>query len=172
MKPLLLLAGMLCLPGAINAAGEPAAPAPAPAESPSPAVSPSPTATPESGETTDASVAARASALEVAGAFSNDGFKTRDGHWIGPIRAKKPKVVQVNLYAGNQYWFIVAASDGAKKLAVSIHDEKGEPVEFHPYRDQGRAAAGFSPEISGPYYVRIEEEEGTPAVFCLLYSYK
>ena len=30
---------------------------------------------------TDAEVRARKDALDVAGAFSNDGFKIRDGHW-------------------------------------------------------------------------------------------
>jgi len=175
MKPFLFLAGVLCLPGGlIHAAGEPAAPS-TPEVSPAPGATDAATPTPDesrSSQEADALVAVRASALEVAGAFSNDGFKTRDGHWIGPIRAKKPKVIQVNLYAGNQYWFTAAASEGAKKLAVSIHDEKGAPVQFQPYRDQARASAGFSPDISGPYYIRIEEEEGDPAVFCLIYSYK
>ena len=30
---------------------------------------------------TDAEVQARKDALDVAGAFANDGFKIRDGHW-------------------------------------------------------------------------------------------
>ncbi len=32
---------------------------------------------------TDAEVQARKDALDVAAAFSNDGFKIRDGHWCG-----------------------------------------------------------------------------------------
>ena len=35
-------------------------------------------------EETDSQVEARKVALDLAGAFSNDGFKLRDGHWSGP----------------------------------------------------------------------------------------
>ena len=34
---------------------------------------------------TDAEVNARKNALDVAGAFTNDGFKLRDGHWCGML---------------------------------------------------------------------------------------
>lgn len=121
---------------------------------------------------TDAEVQARSSALEVAGAFSNDGFKIRDGHWSDSIAPKQPKIIQVNLYAGNQYWFIAAATDQAKKLTVTVYDENGKPMAIQPYENNAQSAAGFSPEASGPYYVRVDETAGDPATFCLLYSYK
>lgn len=121
---------------------------------------------------TDAEVQARASALEVAGAFSNDGFKIRDGHWFSPVAPGESKLIQVNLYAGNQYWFIAAGSEGAKRIAVSIFDETGNPVSAEPYEKNAQGAAGFSPKASGPYYVRVDEVEGAPSTFCLLYSYK
>src|SRR5438132_13773444 len=60
---------------------------------------------------TDAQVAARKTALDIAGAFSNDGFKLRDGHWFGVLRPSEHALIQVNLYAGNQYWFSVGATD-------------------------------------------------------------
>ena len=121
---------------------------------------------------TDAEVRSRASALEVAGAFSNNGFKIRDGHWQGTLAPNAPKVIQVTLYAGNQYWFIAAAPEGAKRLTVSVFDETGKPVGTEPYENKAQAAAGFSPAASGPYYVRIEETEGAASTFCLIYSYK
>lgn len=120
----------------------------------------------------DAEVKAQASALEVAGAFSNDGFKNRDGHAFGKIAAKEPKFIQVNLYSGNQYWFIAAATAPAKRIAVTVFDEKGKFVPTELYENNAQAAAGFSPAASGPYIVRIEELSGEPATFCLLYSYK
>jgi len=120
----------------------------------------------------DAEVKAQASALEVAGGFSNDGFKTRDSHTFAPIAVKEPKFIQVNLSSGNQYWFIAAAPAPAKRLAVTLFDEHGKPVPSEFYENNAQAAAGFSPTTSGPYIVRIEELEGAPSVFCLLYSYK
>ena len=71
---------------------------------------------------TDKEVAARKAALDLAGAFSNDGFKIRDGHWSGMIRPKEHTLIAVNLYAGNHYWFSVGATEKAKKLAVAVYD--------------------------------------------------
>ncbi len=123
---------------------------------------------------TDAQVQTRAAALQVAGAFSNDGFKIRDGHWWGSLTPKEPKIIQVNLYAGNQYWFVAAVSPETKGLKVAVYDETGKPMATESYQQDGRAAAGFSPTVSGPYYVKVTTEaaEGEPVTFCLLYSYK
>ena len=49
-------------------------------------------------------------------AFSNDGFKIRDGHWCGVVKPHDHALVAVNLYAGNQYWFSAGATEPAKKL--------------------------------------------------------
>src|SRR4051812_35222977 len=117
-------------------------------------------------------VAARKTAYEVAGAFTNDGFKMRDGCWSAKIEPKKAQLIQVNLYAGNQYWFSLGATGAAKKLSVSVYDETGKPLAFEPYSDESKAAAGFAPTASGSYYIKVEELEGTAATFCLLYSYK
>ena len=122
--------------------------------------------------TTDDEVAARNVALGVAGAFGNDGFKLRDGNWAGTFAPKKPQVLQINLYAGNQYWFTVGATAAAKKLAVSVYDETGKPIQSEGYQDASVAAAGFSPLASGPYYVKIEVVDGASSAFCLIYSYK
>jgi hypothetical protein len=74
---------------------------------------------------TDSEVEARKTALDLAGAFSNDGYKIRDGNWSGSIKPKESLIIQVNLYAGNAYWFSVGATPQAKKLAVTIYDETG-----------------------------------------------
>ena len=50
----------------------------------------------------DERVDARRSALDLAGAWSNDGFLLRDGHWSGALKVSAAKIVQVSLYAGNQ----------------------------------------------------------------------
>lgn len=130
------------------------------------------TAAPDTAPPTDAEVAARASALEVAGAFSNSGFKSRDGHAFAAISTKTPQFIQVNLYSGNQYWFIAAAAGPAKRIAVTVFDEKGKFVPTELYENNAQAAAGFSPQSSGPYIIRIQELEGDPSTACLLYSYK
>src|SRR5213078_5389401 len=102
---------------------------------------------------TDAEVEARKTALDLAGAFANDGFKTRDGHWCGTIKPHDHALVAVNLYAGNQYWFSAGATEQAKKIAVSLYDESGKQVTTEGYNAGEKAAAGFSPTNSGQYFV-------------------
>jgi len=122
----------------------------------------------------DSEVAAHKSAMDVAGAFANDGFKIRDGHWVGTIGGpnKRVRVVEVNLFAGNQYWFCFGATETVKKISLSLLDETGKAMETDSYAGEGNAAVGFSPQVSGPYYVRIQEVEGELSDCCLLYCYK
>ncbi len=123
-------------------------------------------------EETDSEVEARKMALDLAGAFANDGFKLRDGHWSGAINQGENAVVAVNLYAGNQYWFSVGASGGAKNVTVQLYDENGKPVATDDYDEEDKAAAGFSPDVSGQYFVGINSAESAAKSFCLVYSYK
>jgi hypothetical protein len=121
---------------------------------------------------TDAEVNARKNALDVAGAFTNDGFKLRDGHWCGTLKGQDHALIAVNLYAGNQYWFAVGTTDPAKKIAVNVYDETGRLLTTDHYEGGDRAAAGFSPTDSGQYYVSVDLVEGGSSSFCLIYSYK
>jgi hypothetical protein len=121
---------------------------------------------------TDQEVAARAVALDVAGAFSNDGFKLRDGHWAGTLAPNEGKLLAVNLYAGNQYWFSAGATETGKRLSVEVFDETGAPVTTDKYHADGKAAAGLSVTNSGQYFVRLRLEEGGPAGVCFVYRYK
>jgi len=121
---------------------------------------------------TDKEVEARKAALDLAGAFSNDGFKIRDGHWSGMIRPKEHTLIAVNLYAGNHYWFSVGATAKAKKLAVAVYDESGQQVVTESYSVGDKAAAGFSPTNSGQYYVSVGLIDGEESGVCFLYSYK
>jgi hypothetical protein len=121
---------------------------------------------------TDAEVQARKAALDLAGAFSNDGFKIRDGHWCGTVKPHDHALVAVNLYAGNQYWFSAGATEPAKKIAVSVYDETGKQVTTEGYNAGEKAAAGFSPTNSGQYFVSVDLVEGQAGSFCLICSYK
>ncbi|HXX42396.1 MAG TPA: hypothetical protein VEI58_09040 [Chthoniobacterales bacterium] len=121
---------------------------------------------------TDQEVEARKAALDLAGAFSNDGFKMRDGHWCGTVKPHEHALIAVNLYAGNQYWFSVGATSPAKKLVVSVYDEAGKEVATESYSSGEKAAAGFSPVSSGQYYVMVALAEGEASSVCFVYSYK
>lgn len=117
-------------------------------------------------------VSARKVALDLAGAFSNEGFKIRDGHWAGLVTPHDHALVAVNLYAGNQYWFSAGGSEKAKQLAVEVYDENGKKMPTEDYNTGGQAAAGFAPSNSGQFFVSIGLVEGEPSTLCLVYSYK
>jgi hypothetical protein len=121
---------------------------------------------------TDAEVQARKDALGVAAAFSNDGFKIRDGHWCGIVKPHDHSLVAVNLYAGNEYWFSASATAPVKKIAVSVYDETGKQVTTESYDNGEKAAAGFAPSSSGQYFVSVDLLQGEQSSFCLVYSYK
>lgn len=122
---------------------------------------------------TDEEVEAHKQVLDLTGAFTNEGFKLRDGHWAGEIKPSERAVVAVNLYAGNQYWFSAAAANTkAKKISVDVYDEAGKPITTEVYNEAEKASAGFSPTNSGQYYVAVSLLEGEATTFCLVYSYK
>ena len=55
---------------------------------------------------------------------------------------------------------------------MTVYDEAGAPIETESYQDASVAAAGFAPQASGPYYVKVELVDGASTAFCLIYSYK
>jgi hypothetical protein len=122
--------------------------------------------------TVESDVSARSKALEIAGAFSNDGYKIRDGYWPGEIELNRAQFLEVNLFAGNEYWFSAAVTSPGRKIAVSVFDENGKPVDYQTYEDGQAAAAGFVAEVSGHYFIKMTLLEGEKSQFCLLYSYK
>lgn len=116
---------------------------------------------------------ARSAALELAGAFSNDGYKIRDGFYFGDLEPGKPKVVEVNLFAGNEYWFCAAANEPARKIAIEVFDEDGRPVkDQQSYADGAKVAAGVVAPASGKYLVKVAPVEGEKSQFCFVYCYK
>lgn len=121
---------------------------------------------------TDEEVEAHRHVIDLSGAFSNEGFKLRDGHWAGQIKPAERAVIAVNLYAGNEYWFSAAANAKAKKISVELYDESGKPLTTEVYNEGERASAGFSPTSSGQYFVAVSLLEGEPTTFCVVYSYK
>jgi len=121
---------------------------------------------------TDEEVEAHRLVLDLTGAFSNDGFKLRDGHWAGQIKPAERAVIAVNLYAGNEYWFSAAANAKAKKISVELYDESGKPLTTEVYNEGERASAGFSPTSSGQYFVAVNLLEGEATTFCVVHSYK
>jgi len=147
---------------------------PAPAEEKTAPAKPATSATPAAKPAPEeVDVSARSKALEIAGAWSNDGYKIRDGFWPGEIEVGKPQFIEVNLFGGNEYWFSGAAAPPARKFAVTVYDETGKIVPDQNFYEGGSAAAaGIVAKTSGKYIVKVALLDGEKTDFCLLYSYK
>ncbi len=115
---------------------------------------------------------ARGAVLELAAAFSNDGFKLRDGFWFGRLEPRTPQRLAVNLFAGNQYWFCAAARPPAARLRVTVYDEEGGEVPMLAYEHGLTAAAGITAPATGEYFVEVEVLEGGASDACFLYTFK
>ena len=89
---------------------------------------------------TDNQVTARSDVLDLAGAFQNDGFKIRDGNYLGQVSKDHSQIIAVNLYSGNAYWFTASTGQKVDKLNLSIFDDSGKSCHYMPYQAEPRAA--------------------------------
>jgi hypothetical protein len=119
-------------------------------------------------------------ALETAGAFENEGFRIRDGEWHNSLSKGKEVFLQVNLFAGNQYWFVAASAGNSQKMRIVAFDTSGKPIQGESWQDGGahprsRTALGVAPAVSGVYFLAVEllDTPGTsPVDVSLVYAYK
>ena len=119
-------------------------------------------------------------ALETAGAFVNDGFRIRDGEWNGTLSMGKQLYLQVTLFAGESYWFVVASPVRGGVIRVTLYDSAGKTVKGEQWKaptgDGGaRSAASIAPAKSGTYFVGVElleQPDPTSVDYSLVYAYK
>jgi len=123
-------------------------------------------------DTPAADAAARSRASEFAEGVTRDGYTLRDGSVIRNIDSASPLTIEVNLFAGNHYWFCAAASTPTDKLSIAVLNEKNEPLDTLRFAKGSTVAAGIMPKSSGRHFVRIALEGDEKARVCFLYLYK
>ncbi len=119
-------------------------------------------------------------ALDLLGGLLNHGFRVRDEVWEVSLRPQKMELLQLTLFAGNQYWFAAAAPVPARRLKLALYDDRGNPIPLDLWKDDhllpgARVAGGLVVDHSGNYYVGLEsfeddEEKIVPA--SLVYAYQ
>ncbi len=121
---------------------------------------------------TDAAVEARRLAFRFIGAFTADGFTTRDGFYTGTLQPGKWADIQVTLLAGNTYWLVAAVAESAKSPGLELRTPTGGLVRTHTVFVDGISAIGVTPAISGPHSLRIVSPGNEPCEFSLVYCFK
>ena len=93
--------------------------------------------------------------------------------WARSIK-EKPAVIQVNLFAGNQYWFSLGATDKPpRRSSVSIFDELAQANRLRALSGRRLRPRRVFPRTPAALTLsRWKKSTGEPAAFCLLYSYK
>lgn len=127
---------------------------------------------PASSPPPDPAVPLRARLLDFAGALANEGFRVRDAFWSGRLEPGASRRLAVNLFAGNEYWFVAAVDATDLRPVVALYDPQGEPVAALKHDEPGLAAAGVTAGATGRYVVEIKTPRGPAADFCLLYLFK
>lgn len=121
---------------------------------------------------TDRHPSLRARALEFAGAMANEGFNVRDGFWSATPTSAHSRLLAVNLFAGNRYWFCVATAPGSGIPKLAVYDPQGNPLELISRGAQGLAAAGATAGVTGQYFVEVTSSGGPLGEFCLVYLFQ
>ena len=114
----------------------------------------------------------RSLALELAAGNEGEGYQVRDGFWSGTLAKAEPILLEVYLFAGNDYRFSAANLDAFSQLRLSIFDGWGYPAGQEYTGGSSCATAGISVIRSGRYFIRLIMTEGDKADTCMVYSYK
>jgi hypothetical protein len=123
---------------------------------------------------------AKENGRRLAQAITHDGFRVRESDWVVSLKPQEPHLLRVTLFAGNQYWFIAAASPPALVLQITLYDSTGKPIKGDRLKEEpavsgARTAVGLTAPHSGNYFVKLEllKSQGKlPAETYLAYAYK
>lgn len=118
---------------------------------------------------------ARSVALEAAAPYVERGFEMREDHWGGTLRSGESKVVQHQLFRGNEYWFWAGTSVVESDAEVLIFDSAGSSVALETFSADGKAGARVLPAKTGSYLIQVTVTSkggiGKPD-WALIYGYR
>jgi len=98
---------------------------------------------------------ARSIALEAAEPYVAMGFEMREDHWGGSLKSGESKVVQHQLFRGNEYWFWAGTSSVESDVEVLIFDAAGSSVALETFSADGKAGARALPAKTGSYLIQV-----------------
>jgi hypothetical protein len=114
----------------------------------------------------------RGLALELAAGNAGEGYQVHDGFWSGTLSSGVPVLIEVYLFAGNDYRFSAANLDAFSQLKLSIFDQWGYPAGTEYSGNSSCSTAGITVIRSGRYYIRLVMTESDNTDTCMVYSYK
>lgn len=118
---------------------------------------------------------AKSKALEAATPYVEMGYELREDSWGGQLNSGESKVVQHQLFRGNEYWFWGGTSTVECDVSVEIFDSAGTVVSLETFSADGKAGARVLPAKTGSYLIQVTVEAkggiGKPD-WALIYGYR
>ena len=83
-------------------------------------------------------------------------------------------MIPVQLYAGNEYQFIVGFDVADGGLGLAVFDARGRVIASEVHRGAGKMVMKIKPRASGVHRIRIRalDGEAPPVATALTYIYK
>ncbi len=102
------------------------------------------------------------------------GYSQRAALWEGEVAGDGPAVVPVQLYAGNEYQFVVGFDAPGAGLGLAVFDARGRVLPGEVHRAAGKMVTKVRPAASGVHRVRVRLLDGAaaPAAAAMTYVYK
>ena len=120
-------------------------------------------------------VYARAWAVLAAEPYVKRGFHVREDYWPGELASGEKKVVRLQLFKGNEYWFWLGTEVDRAKVSVHIYNSDGELAEQpDSWAKDHLAAAHIIPKTTGSYFIIVSVEESPAARthYALAYGFR
>jgi hypothetical protein len=118
---------------------------------------------------------AKSKALEAATPYVEMGYELREDSWGGQLKSGESKVVQHQLFRGNEYWFWGGTSTVECDVSIEIFDSVGTVVSLETFSADGKAGARVLPAKTGSYLIQVTVEAkggiGKPD-WALIYGYR
>lgn len=113
-------------------------------------------------------------AYECATQYIRRGFTFREDAWGGDLGLGDKKAVRAQLFAGNEYWFIIATDERRALVTVHIYNAEGKLVSTDSW-SRGRCSGAFvAPTKTGAYWaiVTVEQSPLERTNWALVYGYR
>jgi len=101
-------------------------------------------------------------------------FVLRESWWDGVLEPGQQRIIQQQLFRGNEYWFWAGLSQEGAKVALHIYDREGKLVEAESFRADNVAGSRVEPPYSGIYYIRmvVLSSDETPVDWAVIYAFR